>query len=184
MDPVETEALTIPAAVAQAAREFGEAEALAVPGGLRLSYAELEERVAGAAGALMAAGIEAGDRVALWAPNGGEWMLAALGALSAGAVLVPVSTRFTGPEALDVIVRSGARALFVAGNFLGTDRLGALRDAAAAEDAAAEEALAGDATPGRPTPEDAGADTGTPPGGALDRLARARFPPRPPPRAR
>ena len=75
--------------------------------------------------ALIAAGIEAGDRVALWAPNGAEWMLAALGALSAGAVLVPVSTRFTGPEALDVILRSRARALFVAGNFLGADRLGA-----------------------------------------------------------
>jgi acyl-CoA synthetase (AMP-forming)/AMP-acid ligase II len=127
--------LTVPAAVARAAREFGEAEALAVPGGMRLSYAELAERVAGVSAALIAAGIEAGDRVALWAPNGGEWMLAALGALSAGAALVPVSTRFTGPEALDVIVRSGARALFVAGNFLGADRLGALKDAAGAPDA-------------------------------------------------
>src|SRR6185437_13262686 len=120
---VETEALTIPAAVARAAREFGDAEALAVPDGVRLSYAELEERVIQVSAALIAAGIETGDRVALWAPNGGEWMLAALGALSAGAALVPVSTRFTGPEALDVIVRSGARALFVAGNFLGVDRL-------------------------------------------------------------
>src|SRR5579859_8049499 len=35
--------LTVPAVVTWAAREFGEAEALAVPGGLRLSYAELEE---------------------------------------------------------------------------------------------------------------------------------------------
>ena len=54
-------------------------------------------------------------------------MLIALGTLGAGAALVPVSTRFTGPEALDVIGRSGARALFVAGDFLGVDRLGALR---------------------------------------------------------
>jgi acyl-CoA synthetase (AMP-forming)/AMP-acid ligase II len=128
-------ALTIPAAVARAAREFGDAEALAVPGGVRLSFAELEERVSAVAGALMESGIEAGDRVALWAPNGAEWMLAGLGALSAGAVLVPVSTRFTGPEALDVISRSGARALFVAGGFLGVDRLGDLMSAAAAPDA-------------------------------------------------
>jgi acyl-CoA synthetase (AMP-forming)/AMP-acid ligase II len=127
--------LTVPAVVTWAAREFGEAEALAVPGGLRLSYAELEEQVTAVAGALAGSGISAGDRVALWAPNGAEWMLAALGALSAGGVLVPVSTRFTGPEALDVIVRSGARALFVAGNFLGVDRLGALKDAAGAPDA-------------------------------------------------
>jgi len=133
---VESGALTIPAAVARAAREFGDAEALAVPDGVRLSYAELEERVIQVSAALIAAGIETGDRVALWAPNGGEWMLAALGALSAGAVLVPVSTRFTGPEALDVIVRSGARALFVAGNFLGADRLGALKEAAGVPDAA------------------------------------------------
>jgi HIP---CoA ligase len=128
-------ALTIPAAVARAAREFGDAEALAVPGGLRLSYAELEERVSAVAGALTDSGIEAGDRVALWAPNGAEWMLGALGALGAGAVLVPVSTRFTGPEALDVIVRSGARALFVAGDFLGVDRLGVLMEAAGAPEA-------------------------------------------------
>ena len=64
--------------------------------------------------------------MALWAPNGCEWVLIALGALGAGAALVPVSTRFTGSEALDVIARSGARALFVAGDFLGVDRLGTL----------------------------------------------------------
>ena len=57
-------------------------------------------------------------------------MVGALGALYAGATLVPVNTRFTGPEALDVIGRSGARALIVADRFLGTDRLALLRAAA------------------------------------------------------
>ena len=85
------------------------------------------------AAALIAEGVAPADRVAIWAPNTYHWVLAALGALSAGATLVPVSTRFTGPEALDVISRSGARALFVAGDFLGVDRLAALRAAAAAE---------------------------------------------------
>ena len=75
--------------------------------------------------------------MAIWAPNDRHWVLAALGALGAGGTLVPVSTRFTGPEALDVISRSGARALFVAGDFLGVDRLGALRAAAARGRAAA-----------------------------------------------
>ena len=125
--------LTVPAAVARAAREFGDAEAVAEPGraqGFRLSYRELDERVTAVTGALIDAGIGPGDRVAIWAPNGSEWLLTALGTLGAGAALVPVSTRFTGPEALDVIGRSGARALFVAGNFLGVDRLGALLAAA------------------------------------------------------
>jgi HIP---CoA ligase len=128
-------ALTIPAAVAWAAREFGDAEALA-DGGSRLSYRELGERVTAVAAALIAAGVEPGDRVALWAPNSCEWVLAALGTFSVGGVLVPVSTRFTGPEALDVISRSGARVLFVAEDFLGVDRMGALRAAAESSDAA------------------------------------------------
>ncbi|HEY3649073.1 MAG TPA: AMP-binding protein, partial [Streptosporangiaceae bacterium] len=125
--------LTVPAAVARAAREFGDAEAVAEPGGaqgFRLSYRELDERVTAVAGALIDAGIGPGDRVAIWAPNGPEWLLTALGTLGAGAALVPVSTRFTGPEALDVIGRSRARALFVAGDFLGVDRLGNLLAAA------------------------------------------------------
>jgi acyl-CoA synthetase (AMP-forming)/AMP-acid ligase II len=126
---------TIPAALQRAVREFGDAAAIAGPDGARLSYAGLAERAGEVARALMADGIAAGDRVALWCPNGTEWVLAALGSLSAGATLVPVSTRFTGAEALDVISRSGARALFVADDFLGVDRVGALRAAAAAPDA-------------------------------------------------
>ena len=125
--------LTVPAAVARAARDFGDAEAVAEPGGaqgFRLSFRELDERAAAVTGALIDAGIGPGDRVAIWAPNGPEWLLTALGTLGAGAALVPVSTRFTGPEALDVIGRSGARALFVAGDFLGVDRLGNLLAAA------------------------------------------------------
>ena len=128
--------LTIPAVVASAARDFGHAEALAEPGGERLSYRDLHERVSDVARALIADGIAPGDRVAVWCPNTTAWVLAALGALSAGATLVPVSTRFTGPEALDVISRSRARALFVDHDFLGVDRLAALRAAAAAPDPA------------------------------------------------
>jgi acyl-CoA synthetase (AMP-forming)/AMP-acid ligase II len=126
--------LTIPAAVASAAREFGDAEALAEPDGARLSYRELRDRVGEVTRALITDGIAPGDRVAIWCPNTAAWVLAALGTLSAGATLVPISTRFTGPEALDVISRSGARALFVDTDFLGTDRLAALRAAAAAPD--------------------------------------------------
>ena len=127
--------VTIPAAVARAAREFGGAEALAEPDGPRLSFRELDERVSEVARALITEGIAAGDRVAVWCPNTTAWVLAALGALTAGTTLIPVSTRFTGPEALDVISRGGVRALFVADDFLGTDRLAELRAAAAAHDA-------------------------------------------------
>ena len=118
---------TIPAALARAAQSYGDALAVAEPGGPRLSYRDLHGQAALVSRALIASGVGTGDRVAVWSPNTRHWVLAALGALAAGATIVPVSTRFTGPEALDVISRSRARVLFVAGWFLGTDRLAGLR---------------------------------------------------------
>jgi acyl-CoA synthetase (AMP-forming)/AMP-acid ligase II len=68
-----------------------------------------------------------GDRVAIWAPNSAAWVQAVLGLWQAGAVLVPINTRFKGREAADVLRRSGARVLVTAGDFLGTDYVGMLR---------------------------------------------------------
>ena len=98
---------TIPAALASAAREFGDAPALAEPGGPQLSYEQLQDRATAISKMLCADGVEPGDRVAIWSPNTHHWVLAAFGTLCAGATLVPVNTRFTGHEALDIIRRSG-----------------------------------------------------------------------------
>jgi HIP---CoA ligase len=147
--------LTIPAAVVSAAREFGPAPALIEPGEARLSFADLLDQVRQVARALIAGGLRPGDRLAVWAPNTRHWVLAALGASYAGATLVPVNTRYTGVEALDVIHRSGARGLVVAGPFLGTDRLAALR-AAADEAAVPLPHLIVRVPAGTPAPPDAG----------------------------
>jgi HIP---CoA ligase len=128
---------TVPAAVDRAAREFGDEVAIAEPGGESLSFRDLRAGVRDVAAAMIASGIGAGDRVAIWSPNTPHWVLGALGSLYAGATLVPVNTRYTGFEALDVITRTGARALLVAGPFLGTDRLAQLAAAARAEAPAA-----------------------------------------------
>src|SRR2546421_11360160 len=115
---------TIPGALIRAATEFGGAEAVADPlDGTRLTYAQLHDRARRVARALIGADVRPGDRVAICSPNTHHWIEAALGILYAGAVLVPINTRFTGPEMLDVLRRSGSRALFVAGPFLGVDRL-------------------------------------------------------------
>ena len=118
--------LTIPAALDRAARLFPEHPAIAASGGPRLTYSELRDRSLEVARALIAAGVQPGDRIAIWSPNTTEWVLAALGSFCAGATLVPVNTRFTGHEALDVVGRSRARVLFVADWFLGADRLAQL----------------------------------------------------------
>ncbi|PXY20819.1 FadD3 family acyl-CoA ligase [Prauserella muralis] len=120
---------SIPEAVRRAAERFGSREAV-VDGDVRLTYADLLERVRTVARFLVAEGVRPGDRVAVNSPNTHHWLAAALGAQYAGASLVPVNTRFTGPETVDLLRRSGARALVVAGDFLGADRLAAIREAA------------------------------------------------------
>ncbi|MFJ3516496.1 MULTISPECIES: FadD3 family acyl-CoA ligase [unclassified Streptomyces] len=116
--------------VRAAAAQYADREAV-VDGRARISYTQLGERVERAAAACIAAGTEPGDRVAVWAPNTLEWIVSALGAVSAGAVLVPLNTRFKGAEAAYVLERSRARLLFVTGTFLGTSYVASLRRAAA-----------------------------------------------------
>ncbi|MFD6887207.1 FadD3 family acyl-CoA ligase [Streptomyces sp. NPDC059957] len=103
-----------------AADAYGEREALA-DGEVRWTFARLAAEISAAARAAIAHGIRPGDRVAIWAPNSRRWITAALGAVGAGAVLVPVNTRYKPAEAADVIRRSGARVLFTERGFLGTD---------------------------------------------------------------
>src|SRR5918994_2550344 len=106
--------------VLSAADRFGDAEAV-VDGPLRLSFNEVVDRIRRAAGAFADLGVAKGDRVALWAPNSAEWIIAAFGLVTAGGVLVPVNTRFKTDEAADVIGRSGAKAVLVQQGFLGTE---------------------------------------------------------------
>ncbi|NKQ52222.1 AMP-binding protein [Amycolatopsis sp. K13G38] len=120
---------TIPGALRAAAERFGDVEAL-VDGPVRLDFIALLKRVQSVARALVAGGVRPGDRVALNLPNTWHWVLAALGAHYAGATVVPVNTRFTGVETVDLLRRSRARALVVAGDFLGVDRYAGIRDAA------------------------------------------------------
>lgn len=89
-----------------------------VENGKSISYAQLQQLSRLAARALMSLGVQAGDRVALWAPNLSEWIVAACGVHAAGGVLVPLNTRMKGAEAADILERSRARVLVCVGDFL------------------------------------------------------------------
>lgn len=89
-----------------------DATAVAEVGGPRLTYTELWDRAARVAGGLQGEGLGRGDRVAIRLPNGLDWALAFWGAQLAGAVVVPVNTRFTDSEAQYVIEDSGASYVF------------------------------------------------------------------------
>ena len=119
------EAATIPALVTAAEERFG-SDLAVVDGDQRLSYTELADEARRFGAALVHAGIEPGDRVAIWAPNSARWIVALLGIFEAGACLVPINTRFKGVEAADILARSGARALVTVTDFLGTDHVAML----------------------------------------------------------
>ena len=121
---------SIPALLAATAAQHPDHPAV-VDGDRTLTYAQLASESRRFGAALVAAGIEPGDRVAIWSPNSVEWILAVLGLFRAGAVLVPINTRFKGTEAAVLLERSGARALVTVTDFLDTDYVALLAAAEA-----------------------------------------------------
>jgi len=111
---------SIPALAQWAATIYADAEAV-VDGDTRLSFRDLADLAHRATRAAIAAGVRPGDRVAIWAPNSWEWIVAALGILGSGAWLVPVNTRFKAGEAAYVLDRVDASAVFTVRGFLGND---------------------------------------------------------------
>ncbi len=114
---------SIPQMAQSAAERFGGAPAV-VEGDQVLTYAELGQRANQATAAMLAAGVEAGDRVAIWASNRSEWIIAALGLQGAGAALVPVNTRFKPAETAYILGSSRARLLVAEAGFAGIDPAG------------------------------------------------------------
>ena len=119
---------TIPRLVQDSAQRFGETIAVE-DGGRVLSFAELGEEAIRATRAFIAAGVEPGDRVGIWAQNCLEWVLAAIGLQSAGAVLVPLNTRFKGSEAAYILNKSRTRLAFTVDEFLGASYVAMLEAA-------------------------------------------------------
>ncbi len=111
---------TLPQIVQRAAQQFGTNTAIE-DGDLSFTYSELEAARLQAARAFLALGIGKGDRVAIWAPNMHEWIVASIGFQSLGAVLVPLNTRLKGAEAAFILQKSGARLLLTVGDFLGVN---------------------------------------------------------------
>src|SRR5919199_3458128 len=93
-----------------AAREEGRCAAV-VCGGVALSYGAFAERAARLAGALRAAGVAPGDRVAYVGPNCHALLEAYFGVPWAGAVLVPLHARLTRPELAALLADAAPTAL-------------------------------------------------------------------------
>ena len=127
---MQTAQRTLPGVLRAAASRYADREAV-VDGGTRLTYAQLHDHVRRTAAALVALGVEKGDRVCIWAPNSWEWEVFALAVSYAGGTLTPVNTRYTGHEAMDVVARTDAKVVAVAHGFLGRSQYDELTASAA-----------------------------------------------------
>ncbi len=90
-------------------------------GALSITYASIVDRAERFAQWLIDTGVEPGDRVALWLPNGIPWVTAHVGIAMAGAVSVPVSTRLVEREVAHILTHSRSKVVVTSKQFLGRD---------------------------------------------------------------
>ncbi|HEY8547949.1 MAG TPA: AMP-binding protein, partial [Acidimicrobiales bacterium] len=138
---------TIPDALIRAAERWPDKEAVVGDDGGRWTFAELLDHARRYARALVASGIEPGDRVALWAPNSPAWIAASFGTYLAGAVQVPLNTRYKGEEAAHVLRTSEAKLLLTVTDLLGRSLLAELDGVGPLPALAERVVLAGDVPP-------------------------------------
>lgn len=89
--------------------------------GRRWTYAGLNDEVDAVARGLIASGVEKGDRVGIWAPNCGEWVILQLATAKIGAVLVNINPAYRTHELGYVLKQSGIRTLVSATAFKSSD---------------------------------------------------------------
>jgi fatty-acyl-CoA synthase len=113
------------------AAEHGDNEALVVTHQqIRWTYRELKEHVDRLAAGLVALGLNAGERVGIWAPNCAEWVVTQFATARAGMILVNINPAYRLGELEYALNKVGCRALILAPDFKTSDYHGMLRDLA------------------------------------------------------
>ena len=92
-----------------------------VAGGRRWTYWELDADINRVARGLMSLGIDAGDRVGIWAPNCPEWVLVQYATAKIGAILVNINPAYRTHELAYALNQSGVRTLVCATAFKSSD---------------------------------------------------------------
>ena len=113
---------TIGGALNRAVERWGDRDALvACHQQLRYSYRELRDGADRAARALIALGVQRGDRVGIWSGNRAEWMITQYAAAKAGAILVNINPAYRLRELEYALSQSGVSVLVAARRFRSTD---------------------------------------------------------------
>jgi acyl-CoA synthetase (AMP-forming)/AMP-acid ligase II len=106
---------TIPALLREAARRWGGKPALRSMAEGATSFTDLDAQADRFAKALIGDGMQAGERIGIWAPNMWEWVAATVGAQRAGATVVPLNSRLRAAEVADVLRRAAVTRLVCIG---------------------------------------------------------------------
>lgn len=110
--------LSVGAALREAAIRYPRNEALvSLFQGQRISYAELDKAADSVAASLLALGVKAGDRVAIWSANCTEWLIAHHGAVRIGAIVVTVNPALRQGEAEFILSNSQSSVIIAAPRF-------------------------------------------------------------------
>ena len=137
---------TIGAALAQAARLWGEREAVVFPAqGVRLTWAELHRRAGDFASGLLAHGLRPGDRIGIWSLNRVEWIITQFAAARAGLILTTVNPAYRLDELEFALNKVGCKALILSPPFKTSDYPALIRALAPELD----QAVVGDLTAAR-----------------------------------
>lgn len=91
-----------------------------------LTFRQWNERSCRLANALIGLGLEKGDRVAILAYNGVEWLEIYVAMAKAGLVAVPINYRLLGPEIAYIVADAGAQAIIVQSDL--AERIEAIQD--------------------------------------------------------
>jgi fatty-acyl-CoA synthase len=109
------------------ATRHGESDALVVrPQGFRATYRQLWDMTTDAARALLALGVQVGDRVGIWAANRYEWVVIQYATARIGAILVNINPAYQTPELQHALRLSGVSVLFHSRGFRQLDYLAML----------------------------------------------------------
>jgi fatty-acyl-CoA synthase len=113
---------TIGANLRRMAAAHPDAELLVdVPTGRRWTYAEFDADTDTLARGLIGAGLQAGDRVGIWAPNCAEWVQLQYATAKAGIILVNINPAYRSHELGYALRQSGVRVLVSAESFKTSD---------------------------------------------------------------
>jgi len=108
----ELKQMTLVEMIQKSTALYGDRPALCMAGGEQFSYREIGTRTKTIAARLLALGIVRQDRVAIAAESSPYWGIAYLGAVRAGAIVVPILPDFTPDQIKNILTHSEAKAVF------------------------------------------------------------------------